>query len=233
MTDDLNGKVATILAALDSDASARRGLFPVFENDNVSFIAARLSCYADGERWGLAIGRLGYFETSKGHDALQNMIYSIGNCLTRAGIPPWDYFPITADPNGVGNFTGEFLDDVNRDVQAIQIRSDVVNIPGEVLDRVFDRGKHRFRAGRAVSLFRELFSVYGSTMLPIPTELATRVPPDLPVVLTIDEWCHPHAGDRPSQSPTFQQLAEVLATGDASRFKQPGEVNTDWRSWIG
>ena len=58
-------------------------------------------------------------------------------------------------------------------------------------------------------------------------------PAELPLLLRLEEWHHPDLanGELPGGSRTFQQLAEVLATGEASRY-QPVEVpNTHWTHW--
>jgi hypothetical protein len=60
-----------------------------------------------------------------------------------------------------------------------------------------------------------------------------NVPSDVPQILQLDEWHHPDlaAGERPSGSEAFQQLAEVLVTGDVDRYQPSQPPNTHWRHW--
>ena len=49
----------------------------------------------------------------------------------------------------------------------------------------------------------------------------------------LDGWHHPDvvADERPSANETFQQLAAVLSTGDASLYQPVQPFNTHWRHW--
>lgn len=60
-----------------------------------------------------------------------------------------------------------------------------------------------------------------------------RIPVDLPEVLRLDQWNHPDlvSGLRPSDSETFHQIADVLATGDLSRYAPSLPPNTHWSNW--
>jgi hypothetical protein len=64
--------------------------------------------------------------------------------------------------------------------------------------------------------------------------LLARLTKPLPLVLRLGEWYHPALPSRelPSRTETFQQIAEVLATGDPTRYKPTLPPNTDWRNWL-
>jgi hypothetical protein len=49
----------------------------------------------------------------------------------------------------------------------------------------------------------------------------------------LDEWNHPDLANSelPSQSETFQQLAQVLATGDTSKYWPSKAPNSHWKNW--
>jgi len=66
-----------------------------------------------------------------------------------------------------------------------------------------------------------------------PDERRANVPPALTEVLVLDEWHHPDVcgQELPSASPTFQQLARVLATGDVAHYRPTLDPNTHWRFW--
>src|SRR5260370_41665061 len=64
-------------------------------------------------------------------------------------------------------------------------------------------------------------------------ELRARIPSDLPRLLMLDEWHHPDLinGEKPSDSQTFQQLAEALVEGDAGCYAPSLPPNTHWSHW--
>lgn len=68
---------------------------------------------------------------------------------------------------------------------------------------------------------------------PRAAELRERIPAELPQCLRLDEWRHPDlaANDLPSASPTFQMIADALATGDPERYQPAEPANTHWRNW--
>ncbi|THU32547.1 hypothetical protein FAM09_27550 [Niastella caeni] len=47
-------------------------------------------------------------------------------------------------------------------------------------------------------------------------EIATKIPLDLPEFMTLTNWHHPDlaADEKPSDTETFQQLADVIVTGN-------------------
>jgi hypothetical protein len=54
------------------------------------------------------------------------------------------------------------------------------------------------------------------------------------LILQLDEWNHPDVVDdanRPSNSQTFKQLAQVLMTGEAEEYKPTLSPNTHWKNW--
>ena len=62
-----------------------------------------------------------------------------------------------------------------------------------------------------------------------------HVPPELTQILQLEEWNHPDlCNDQlPSESETFQMLAEVLVTGDTTRYRPTLAPNTHWSNWPG
>ncbi|WMF04558.1 hypothetical protein H1D33_15905 [Micromonospora robiginosa] len=52
-------------------------------------------------------------------------------------------------------------------------------------------------------------------------------------MLRLDQWNHPDLTDGrpPSESETFRQLADVLATGDLRRYAPALPANTHWSHW--
>jgi hypothetical protein len=82
-------------------------------------------------------------------------------------------------------------------------------------------------------LCRYLADVVRERVLATPRERRASVRPDMKQILRLEEWHHPDLAndERPSDSETFRQLAEVLATGDAGRYRPTRAPNTHWRNW--
>jgi hypothetical protein len=83
-------------------------------------------------------------------------------------------------------------------------------------------------------LCRYLAAVARDDVLATPTERRVSVLPEMKQLLQLEEWNHPNVVDdneRPSGSATFQQLARVLQTGDASLNRPTFAPNTHWRNW--
>lgn len=58
--------------------------------------------------------------------------------------------------------------------------------------------------------------------------------PGMPQILQLEEWHHPNVvdnNDRPGGSETFQQIAQVLVTGDVGRYRPSRPPNTHWQNW--
>lgn len=82
-------------------------------------------------------------------------------------------------------------------------------------------------------LCRFLAETQRESILATPEEQRVSVLPELTQVLLLDEWRHPDliAGELPSTTPAFQQLAQVLATGDPSHYTASEPPNTHWSHW--
>lgn len=80
---------------------------------------------------------------------------------------------------------------------------------------------------------RWLAAEHRERVLATPAERLVSLGPGLQEVLVMDDWHHPDlaAGERASESETFQQLAQVLETGDATRYRPTRTPNTHWRNW--
>jgi hypothetical protein len=65
------------------------------------------------------------------------------------------------------------------------------------------------------------------------TELRAGIPSDLPELLRLDEWNQPEEFQdvRPSEHETFQMIAEVLESGDPTRYRPTLPANTHWSHW--
>jgi hypothetical protein len=70
-------------------------------------------------------------------------------------------------------------------------------------------------------------------VLAAPREQRVSILPEMHRILQLEEWHHPDlaADERPSQTETFRQLAEVLVTGDRTLYRPTRPPNTHWSNW--
>ena len=82
-------------------------------------------------------------------------------------------------------------------------------------------------------LCRYLADIARHDVLATDTEQRANAPRDLERILVLDEWHHPDlaAQEKPSDSRTFRELADVLTTGDIRRYSAKQSPNTHWRNW--
>uniref|UniRef100_UPI003B52815D DUF7003 family protein n=1 Tax=Roseovarius indicus TaxID=540747 RepID=UPI003B52815D len=82
-------------------------------------------------------------------------------------------------------------------------------------------------------LCRYLAAMHREEVLATEAERRGNIAPDMAQVMVLDDWHHPDlaGGELPGDTETFRQLAEVLATGDASIYTAPETGNTHWRNW--
>jgi hypothetical protein len=216
------------------DDCAREFTFPMLDNGYVYLAAVRLTAYRDNARWALVIEDLGASPRASGHDSISNCLYCFGNCLKRPpGTANEDFLVLTEDGEDGPTFDDEYGWYVNENVHTIRIRGNLVPIQldsegltekGIVLEEPQVNG---------AELLRALVSEYREQLLASETELRQRVPIDLPMLLRLEEWHHPDlAGDElPSGSSTFQSIANVLVSGDPSRYQPTQPPNTHWSNW--
>jgi hypothetical protein len=222
-----------ILAQLD-ECAGKFG-FPMLDNGHVYLVDVRLSAYRDDARWALVIEVLGFDAHVGGHDGTANCLYCFGNCLKRApGMADDGFLCVTGDgPEGPA-FDEELDEDVRTGIRSIRIRGSVVpvDLRTEVLA---EKGIELAHAPNVTDaeLLRSLTLEYRDLLLAAEEELRERVPADLPLILRLEEWHHPDLaeGELPGESTTFRMIADVLASGDASRYRPALEPNTHWKNW--
>jgi hypothetical protein len=80
---------------------------------------------------------------------------------------------------------------------------------------------------------RWLAGEHREDVLATQAERRVSLDPALQEILMLDDWHHPDlaGGEVASQSETFRQLAQVLATGVGSEYLPTQKPNTHWRNW--
>ena len=222
-----------ILDQLDRCATAYT--FPILDNAYVYPADTRMTLFRDSERWAIVIEVLGFNSHMGGTGGIDDALYCFGNCLGRApGISPestlrpvtdGDSGPLFEPPDGMT---------VRFEAADLRIRGQSVEVPRQpehYLQRdVFLESPPDLQG---FELLRGLLPEHRELLLATDEEIQALLPPDLPRLLRLDEWNHPDVseGDLPSESSTFQALAEVLETGDATLYKPRNKPNTHWSRW--
>lgn len=196
--------------------------FPFLDNGYIYPLDTRLSLFRDETRWAMVVELVGY--SPRAFD-VTDTLHVFGNCLT------------TGEP-GAGNdnilFRIDNYDDVlapeDEDSEPDTYTGADLIVRGQKVGVDVPAGTPLYKVMRAAAPnHRELF-------LADDTELHRQIPADLPLILRLDEW-EPPDGDFDEFAPevlaseTFQMLAEVLATGDVSRYQPRRAPNTHWSHW--
>lgn len=217
------------------DASAHTGHFPNLDNGYIYPADTRLSAYGDKIRWAIVIEVLGMDVRSGDHDSIENRVYCFGNCLTHvSGITSsLILHPTTDGPDGP-TFTEHNAWQVSTEAQTVRIRNIIVPISAkqaawEARGIVLTKPPHLM----AADLVRGLVLDYRDLLFATEDELRRWVPPDLPLLLRLDSWYHPDLmnSEMPSDTETFQMIADVLVTGDPSMYHLLRAPNTHWSHW--
>jgi hypothetical protein len=218
---------------------------PFFDDGGCYIIECRLSCYRDDEHWGVTLEDLVFGPRGKGHQGIAVNIYSYGNCLrVKAGGNNLHQFRFTSDgPEGpTFAFSDPPCDDletweyVHPEARTMRIRDQVVPIETDpkayeemgisLLDPPRIKG-HELLRGLPLRHRKMLLCTEQERL----KKFLVKCRP--PMILQLDEWYHPKLseGEIPSQTETFQMLAEALVTGDPARYRPTKVPNTHWSNW--
>jgi hypothetical protein len=215
------------------DFSAIMFTFPDLGHGHLFAMDVRLHVYRDEQRWAVVMETVGYHNRTPN---VCNILYPFGNCLP-------DLAP------GAG--AGDYLDEPGYCHQIWHHRLDNMDYAdSELLDTTATDLPRRYKAGVSfvvrgqslpgppvagediVTVLRGLLPAHRELFLADEEELRARVPRDLPEILRLDEWHHPPPDtQRPSATEAFRQIAEVIATGDVTRYAPTLSPNTHWSNW--
>jgi hypothetical protein len=225
------------------DAGAASFTFPALDNGYIYLAATRLSAYWADQAWALTIEVFGYspregipsiYLTTFGNDLRnrkrrEDFVNAAGHdayLSTNAPAESVSFWPIE---------DGDWLedcDDVASDAAVITVRTHRLTIPtreeclahGVVLER---------ERLQIFELCRYVAATDREAVLATDDEQRTNIRPDMQRILRLEDWHHPDiiGGERPSDTQTFRHVAEVLATGDAARYRPREPANTHWRNW--
>lgn len=204
-----------ILSVLDSFAEDFQ--FPGFNNMNYESVDSRLHVLRDGDRWAMVIEEVVDWVAA---DGIVTLLFAMGDVLE----PNLSTLtPVEADA---------FWDDDEMVVpESVTVRGRSVAVDRPRVES--DCEEHGLEVGFAILL--QLVESNRDDLFATEQELRKRIGEGFASLLRLDEWAHPdvYGGPKPSESEAFQQLAEVLASGDASRYAPTEKANNrDWKMWM-
>ena len=221
--------------------------FPMLDNGYVYLAGTRLTLFRSNEHWSLVIEVFGFSTRSELPDT---HVYTFASRLCNRKKESEFYSSdaytqhLKNNPNNESRFVfpidqgswqdPDDLDYLADDASHIMVRNQKIALPDresyarlgvelEDSDRIF-----------VYEACRSLAATHRDLLLATDVELRANVPPELEQILQLDEWNHPDVVDeakKPSASETFQQLAEVLASGQISSYRPTLLPNTHWANW--
>ncbi|MFO0442463.1 MAG: DUF7003 family protein [bacterium] len=232
---------ADILNVLDSCAG--RYSFPMLDNGYICLAAARLGLFRSETDWAITTEVFGFSPRTGVPDLC---IGSFASSLINRK-EPHDYFSPEAhkaylerQPNDETLFInhiedGDWMDDegVPRIAANVRLRRTPV-LPPEITDyKRYGIELENPGSPQVFEFCRWLAATQREAVLATEAEQRHHLPDSLTKIMQLDEWHHPDlvAGELPSETETFRQLAEVLVTGDLSRYKPNEMPNTHWSNW--
>jgi hypothetical protein len=233
-----------ILAILD-DLCARHEL-PILDNGYYYPAAARLALFRSRRDWALVIEVAGY---SPRYGTPTVHIYTVASRLrsrrTKTGYETLarylQYLVLRPhhEMDSVEPFDGgdaRDLDDDERvavDATHVVLRGVEIAVPPREAYAAHGIDLEEPDRVQVYELLRYLAATERDRLLATPDEQRMRVRDDMEKILQLEEWRHPDVlhGVTPSESETFQQLAQVLATGDVRRYAPTEAPNTHWSNW--
>jgi hypothetical protein len=225
------------------DEAAASFTFPSLDNGYVYLAATRLSAFHSAKDWALVLQVFGYspregipsiYVTTFGstlrkrlrrRDFASERAYKT-QLAKHANDASTSFWPIKD-----GDWT-EDCDYVSLGTKTVELRGRRVAVPTREQCRV-QGVKLEEKRLQIFELCRYLAAIDRDAVLATDDEERANVPAALARILRLDEWHHPDitADERPSKTQTFQQIADVLATGDVTRYRTRERPNTHWRHW--
>ncbi len=209
--------------------------FPMLDNGYVYPAGTKLTAYRDDKRWVLIIEAIGFSYRGGGHNGISNCLHIYGNCLNYSpGTQDENFLYLTNDSQDCETFDNEEYFYLNPKCSNFILREQTLSI-------IHDRNQYttsgiELEDGEKINAFeflRLLDYLHHDKLVATEYEIRERIPADIPKVLELQEWFHPDIvnGDLPSENETFQQIAEVLETGDIACYKPTRQPNTHWKNW--
>lgn len=216
----------------------------MLDNGYVYLAASRLSLHRSKDDWAMVIEIFGFSPRSGLPDL---HVYTFGSRLHNRdnaadfATPEAYQFYLADNPYNEGRFfypieEGTWMDENMPEMVslsgAVMLRGKAISLPS--VDQ-YRAAAIELQGDRPAifELCRFLAHHYRDEVLAADSERRACVPPELAEILVLEEWHHPDvcSGEMASEMETFRQLADVLVSGDISRYKTAEPHNTNWSHW--
>lgn len=240
----MNRKPEQILSVLDQCCANLT--FPMLDNGYVYAAATRLSLYRSETDWGMVIEVFGYSPRAGLPDTqIHTFASALHNRDSRdkyKSLEAYNHY-LANNPNNDSRFVfpiaeGDWQDPNSCDLIAENARKIVVRGQVRRLPSPEEYSRYGIELGQpprmqVFEVCRFLAQVEREQVLATSQERRISILPGMDQVLQLEDWNHPDIvnEERPSESETFQQLAQVLLTGDVLLYRPSRPPNTHWRNW--
>ena len=226
------------------DAGCEAYTFPMLDNGYVYLAATRMSLYRSENDWAMVLEVFGFSARAELPDTHIHTFASTihdrnkeSNYVHQEAY--WNY--LAENPHNESRFIhpvaeGSWQDKDDTEFVnprgKLKLRGRTVQLPSrpdyEKLGIAVEEEEPR-----VFELCRFLAGQYRDDVLCTESERRVSVLPEMEQILLLDEWYHPDVVDAelPSQVSSFQQLADVLATRDITKYSPQDSPNTNWSHW--
>ena len=222
-----------ILYQLDTEAESY--VFPMLDNGYYYHGDQKLTIFRDQERWAILLEVLAFNNHESSINGITTIANVFGNCLT--GWNDNDNFNYFASDNGVDTF----LYDETKYVPYLNDKASSIKVRDTIIPIQFDKAHY---LGKGINLefenkvtpwefLRGLIPKQSNLFWLTRQEISKKIPLDLPEFMMLSNWHHPDlvSAEKPSNMETFQQLADVIVTGDKTLYNTSEINNTHWANW--
>jgi len=233
-------KAGPVLDVLDS--CAKDFTFPMLDNGYVYLAATRLSAYKSERDWALVIEIFGFSPRAGSPDLT---IYTFGSQLSNrsksfvSDEARQKY--LAANPNNESRSVFPIENDDWQDAEileyavseaSVNLRGTRIQVPGSQILRSVNIHPEEDRP-LTFEVCRYLSHHHRDLVLATEVERRHNIPAELEQVLLLEDWIHPDLadGELPGQTLTFQQIQDVLISGEIGKYEPPETGNTHWKNW--
>ena len=222
-----------ILYQLDTEAESY--IFPMLDNGYYYHGDQKLTIFRDEKRWAILLEVLDFNNHENNINGITTIANVFGNCLT--AFNDNDNFKYFASDNGIETF---LYDEVNHipylNNKAISIKVRDTILPIQFNKEHYQKKYIELEFENKITpweFLRGLVPEYSNLFWLTRQEISNKIPIDLPEFMTLTEWHHPDLimSEKPSETETFQQLADVIVTGNKSLYNTKELINTHWINW--
>ncbi|MEM8853330.1 MAG: hypothetical protein AAGD34_06470 [Pseudomonadota bacterium] len=216
--------------------------FPMLDNGYIYLATARLNLFRSDDHWGLVFEIFGYNPRLGSPDI---SMYTIASEIVNRGRDydndEWEENRLKNNPQNEMSLVlpienMDWMDpeceELVADTGHLVLRGKTLPLPTPA-DYARAGVEHQEEQPTVFELCRWLAHAHREDVLATDEEKRAHLPSDMQQILLLDDWHHPNlvTGEKPSETQSFQEIAQVLAFADVSLYTKPGRQNTHWMYW--